>query len=221
MANKTVKGINTELNIAELKDHPRNYRNHPDDQIDHIIQSIKEFGFYRNIVIAKDGTILAGHGVVKAARKMSKRTVPGMKLNLDPNDPRALKILAADNEISHLGLRDDRMLTEMLKEIKIDTGLLGTGFDDQMLAALTMVTRTANEIKDFNAAEHWLGMPESSPGELALYVKVWFKNEKDRDAFLEKAELIGNIQITSFGKNMTTWWPPQKQDDPVSVRFEE
>ena len=47
----------------QLKPHPRNYRDHPQDQIDHLIQSIRENGFYRNVVVANDNTILAGHGV--------------------------------------------------------------------------------------------------------------------------------------------------------------
>ena len=31
---------------STLKKHPRNYRDHPEDQIAHIVQSIKEFGVY-------------------------------------------------------------------------------------------------------------------------------------------------------------------------------
>ena len=61
--------------VSDLKPHPRNYKDHPDDQLEHIIESIKSTGFYRNIVIAQDGTILAGHGVVAAAKKMGL-TIP-------------------------------------------------------------------------------------------------------------------------------------------------
>jgi hypothetical protein len=50
--------------IKELKPHPRNYRSHPEDQLVHLVNSIKQHGFYRNVVVAKDNTILAGHGVV-------------------------------------------------------------------------------------------------------------------------------------------------------------
>lgn len=52
------------IEIQTLKPHPRNYRTHPEDQIAHLIESISKHGFYRNVVIAKEGTILAGHGVV-------------------------------------------------------------------------------------------------------------------------------------------------------------
>ena len=46
---------------AELKAHPRNYRRHPEDQIDHIVSSIEQHGFYRNIIAAQDGTVLGHH----------------------------------------------------------------------------------------------------------------------------------------------------------------
>lgn len=47
--------------IDELRAHPRNYRRHPDDQLAHIMRSIELHGFYRAVVIARDGTVLAGH----------------------------------------------------------------------------------------------------------------------------------------------------------------
>ena len=54
------------IDIEKLIPHPDNYKEHPDQQLDHIIRSIEDHGFYRNVVIAKDNTILAGHGVVLA-----------------------------------------------------------------------------------------------------------------------------------------------------------
>lgn len=45
-----------------LKPHPRNYRGHPDDQLAHIERSIRDNGVYRNVLVARDYTILAGHG---------------------------------------------------------------------------------------------------------------------------------------------------------------
>jgi ParB-like chromosome segregation protein Spo0J len=83
--------------LDDLKEHPRNYQTHPDDQLEHLMASIKKFGFYRRIVIAKDNTILAGHGVTRAARKMKLKAVPVLKLNIDPNSSAALKLLAGDN----------------------------------------------------------------------------------------------------------------------------
>jgi hypothetical protein len=204
------------VTVSGLRPHPRNYRAHPDDQIDHLVESIREHGLYRNIVIARDGTILAGHGVVQAARKMGLESVPVYRLDLGPDDPRALKVLAGDNEIGHLGEIDDRALSEMLKEIKDTdlTGLLGTGYDEMMLTNLLFVTRPASEIQDFNEAAEWVGMPEYDAGQLPLKVVVSFRNEEDR---LEFARILG---LTFTEKTRSTWWPARDREDVSSLRYE-
>ena len=55
------------LPLAELRPHPRNDGTHPPDELAHLKASITTHGVYRNVVIAQDGTILAGHGVIQAA----------------------------------------------------------------------------------------------------------------------------------------------------------
>ena len=82
-------------------------------------------------MVAEDSTILAGHGVVIAAKKMGLKTVPIIRLKVAADDPRALKVLAGDNEIGHLGEVNDRALTDLLKDLQsAENGLLGTGYDD-------------------------------------------------------------------------------------------
>ena len=60
-----------QIDIETLIPHPRNYKKHPDDQIKHLCESINENGIFRPIVIAEDNTILAGHGVVLACKKLN------------------------------------------------------------------------------------------------------------------------------------------------------
>lgn len=205
--------------IASLKPHKRNYRQHPDDQLEHIITSIKEHGFYRNVVIAKDGTILAGHGVVKAAQKMGLAEVPVIRLDVEPDSSQAIKVLTGDNEISHLGEIDDRALSELLKEIKdVDlTGLLGTGYDEMMLANLVMVTRPASEIQDFDEAAAWVGMPEYDEGEERIKAVVSFRTLEDRERFMDLAGIEKPHSTT--GKTWSFWWPAKSRDDLSSVKF--
>jgi hypothetical protein len=210
--------------VDQLKEHPRNYRQHPDDQLEHIAKSIETHGFYRNVVAARDLTILAGHGVVRAAKKLGIAEVPTVRLDLDPMEPRALKLLAGDNEMGNLALVDDRALTEMLKGIMIDDadGLLGTGFDEMQLAALTMVTRTAAEIGDKNEAAEWLGLPEYKPGDPPVTMAISFRNEEDRETFLKKMGISHNdVLHWKTKKTISTWWPPLEDADRSSVRFEE
>lgn len=204
------------VRIADLKPHPRNYRTHPEDQIEHLIRSLEENGVYRNIVISRDNTILAGHGVVKAAQRIGREEIEAHRLDLDSDDPGALKVLAGDNEVDHLGVVDDRALTEILKEINdIDT-LLGTGYDEQMLSNLVMVTRPASEIRDHDEAAHWVGLPDYEPQVEPLKVIVSFDSEEDRENFARKL----GVTLRGSGKTSSMWWPPREEDDLISLRFE-
>lgn len=218
-------GYETEIvPIAELKPHPRNYRNHGDDQLNHIVESIQEHGVYRNVVIARDGTILAGHGVVLAARKTGMTAVPVIRLDVASDDPRALKVLTGDNEISRLAYIDDRVLTEILKEIKDQDviGLLGTGYDEQMLAALAFVTRDQKEIADFDAAAEWVGMPEYDVGPKRLTLVVSFGSQEDRLDLLSKLGLdISDVRVMKGSNMYSLRWPPVEIVDLQSVRLEE
>jgi len=210
--------------LSELKDHPRNYRAHPEDQIAHLIASIEQDGVYKNVVVARDGTILAGHGVIRALREMGREMVPIHRLDLDPNDSQALKILAGDNEIGNLAEIDDRVLTNLLKDVKdtADDGLLGTGYDSMMLSALVMVSRPASEITDFDAAAEWVGMPESSTGTLQFQVRITCATEADRNFLLDKLGLKLK-DVRKYGKSNTLGfsWPLRKDDNVISVQFRE
>lgn len=204
------------VQVSDLKPHPRNYREHPEDELEHLCESIRTNGVYKNIVTAEDLTILAGHGVVLACRRLGLEQVPIRRLPLDASDPKALKVLAGDNEIGHLSEIDDRVLTEMLQDIKnLDmTGLLGTGFDGSMLANLIMVTRPQSEIADFNAAAEWIGLPGYEQVPDTLKIIVSFRNAADRAEF---TRILG-LQLAE--KTKSTWWPYKAKEDPSSLRFE-
>lgn len=210
--------------LSALKPHPQNYRIHPNDQILHLVQSIKEHGFYRNVVIAKDNTILAGHGIVLAAEQMGLVSIPVIRLSIAPDTVQALKVLAGDNEIEHLAEQDDRLLTELLKSIMQaggDSGLLGTGYDEQMLANLLYVTRPQSEIETMDEASHWVGMPDYEPLMAATKLIISFDTEAERDQFMEL--LNQHEQTIILGGNRNTvsmWWPPREKEDLKSLKWE-
>jgi hypothetical protein len=202
--------------LDQLHPHPRNYRAHPDDELDHLMESISANGVYRNVVVAHDGTILAGHGVVEAARKLGLACIPVYRTEYGPDDARALKLLVSDNEISHLAASDDRALTELLRELNETDDLLGTGYDEMMLANLVMVSRPASEIEDFDAAAQWVGMPEyddMGPGQ--IQVTVHFASDVDRDEFARRLDL----EPSELSRKKSIWWPDREKDDMRSVRF--
>lgn len=208
--------------LDDLKPHPRNYRGHPDDELDQIVASLAAHGFYRPVVTASDLTILAGHGVVLAAKKMGLTSAPVVRLPLEPFSPAALKLLVGDNEIGHLAEPDDRVLTDLLKELKDADSLLGTGYDEKMLANLLYVTRPAGEIATLDEAAEWAGMPEFGEKEEDLKIAIVFRNKEDRLKWVSWVESCGMKMKMHYKSEAvwSTWWPAKERDDLESVRFE-
>jgi hypothetical protein len=207
------------VQVSSLKPHPENYRSHPAGQLAHIEESLKQHGVYRNVVVARDGTLLAGHGVIEAARKLGLKTIAVKRLNIAPDSPQALKILAADNELGRFAEDNDRALSEILKRIAKEDplGLLGTGYDEKQLAAFLMVTRPASEIRGMNEAAEYIGMPEYDPGGTQYKIVVTFENEADRKKFADSISLkVDKMERFTW----STRWPFTRREDAHSLRFQ-
>ena len=124
--------------LAAMRLHPRNYRNHPPDQLAHLEASFRQFGVLPTTVLARDGTILGGHGVWLAAERLGLDAIPATRLDLDPDEPAALKLMAALNFLGRLALDDESALAAILSEVaETDTlALLGSGWTADALTAL-------------------------------------------------------------------------------------
>jgi hypothetical protein len=164
-------------------------------------------------VVAQDNTILAGHGVVKAARRLGLEVVPVRRLNLAPDHPLALKVLAGDNEIGHLAEVDGVVLARLLREIHMEAaeGLLGTGFDAMTLAALQ--SRVTGEEQD--AETLWQGMPDFHQPEQPSWKQliVHFACQADYEAF---AQLVGQPLTV---KSIWMWYPKRDRADLASLAY--
>lgn len=205
------------VSLTDLMPHPDNYRDHPEDQISQIKASIRGSGFYRNIVIARDGTILAGHGVALAAEQMGLNEVPVVRLDIAPDSPAAMRVLISDNEIGKGADSDDRALTELLRDLaNDDDGLLGTGYTEEQLLSLIYITRHDDEIGSKEAAAEWVGMPDYDPSTDTPKLIVSFKTDQDQDRFCSEM----GIEVDSRkGKTWSTRWPWTDRIDSSSVRF--
>lgn len=178
------------IDIDEISDHPKNYKHHPDDQIEHIISSIKQNGIYKNVVISKDKKILCGHGVVKAARKIGIKEIPVVRLGINSDSTEAIRLIVGDNEISHLAETDDIQLSELMKHVLDMSGALdGTGYDENMLSALLINTRHAEEIQKKEDADHWVGMPEYKEEEIEHLLNIRFSSNESRNEFCKKNDI--------------------------------
>jgi DNA modification methylase len=146
--------------VEDLIPYARNSRTHSKDQVAQIAASIREFGWTNPILVDGDGTIIAGHGRVMAARKLGEKEVPCIELgHLTEAQKRAYVI--ADNQLALNAGWDAEMLKVEIAELvdaDFDLGLLG--FDDAMLAGLTGVET------------EWLTDPDDAPEPPAVPVTV-------------------------------------------------
>ena len=207
--------------VADLRPHPRNYRTHPDDQLAQLAHSIEQLGFFRPVVLAQDGTILAGHGIVLAAQRLGRTHVPAIRLPLHPLDKRALKVLVSDNESRNLAMPDDRALTELLKELQTADSLMGTGFSEASLAALLFATRPATEVPDLDRAAEWAGTghphdPGSRPAVRVIFTVA------TADALPSLLAVVGAspenvMKYSGGGKLLTLRWPLQERLAPGAL----
>lgn len=116
------------VDIDKLKPCPWNPRMHSDRQIDVLIRSLKEYGLDKPILATKDNMIIAGHGVVMAARKAGIRSVPVVYSPLV--DKKVLARMVMDNRSAELGEDNIPKMADLL--IELDDGQFDlelTGFD--------------------------------------------------------------------------------------------
>ena len=123
---------NQTIQLSEYRPHPRNYNRHPAAQVERIAHSLATFGQVRSVVVWR-GTILAGHGVVEAARSLGWGELRADVLPDEYPEHLALAYVAADNELSRLSDPDLAQLASILDEAKqTDEELLrAIGYDDK------------------------------------------------------------------------------------------
>ena len=78
------------MKISDLMEYKYNAKEHPQWQIEQIIQSIKQFGFNDPIAIDENNTIIEGHGRLYALQELGETEVECIRLShLDEEQKRA------------------------------------------------------------------------------------------------------------------------------------
>lgn len=117
------------LPVDKLIPFARNARTHSEAQIEQIAASMREYGWTNPILIDPKGVIIAGHGRVMAAAKLSIKLVPTVTLTgLTPAQRRAYVLM--DNKSALNAGWDTELLRLELGDLKADGFNLDlTGFD--------------------------------------------------------------------------------------------
>ena len=148
--------------IESLALRRNNPRTHSAKQIRQIANSIETFGFTNPILIDSTGTVIAGHGRVRAAKQLGMDTVPTVQLeNLSEEQVRAYVI--ADNKLAECAGWDRDLLAielQELAEINLDFDLEVMGFET---AELDVLIGGEAEEGEADSADNKTGIDLSAP----------------------------------------------------------
>lgn len=155
-----------DIPVSQLTESAHNPKHHPEQQIDTLVQSIKAFGFNNPVLVTEQKEIIAGHGRVRAARRLRMKTVPCVVLShLDEKHKRAYCI--ADNRISEQGGWDDDLLTLELNELQaLSFDLELTGFTDDDWRRLIPESPEKGKVEDDYVPPLPEGDPVCCPGDV-------------------------------------------------------
>ena len=116
--------------IGQLKAYEKNSRTHGKKQISQVVASIKEFGFTTPLLIDENDTLIAGHGILLAAKEMGMDEIPCVRLS-HLSDAQKKAYVIADNKIALNSGWDDDLLKSELEELdNLGFDVAVTGFDD-------------------------------------------------------------------------------------------
>lgn len=126
--------------VDRLIPYAKNARTHSEAQVAQIAASIREWGWTTPVLVDPEGTIIAGHGRVLAARKLGLIDIPVMVAgNWTEAQKRAYGL--ADNKIALNAGWDDALLGLELADLSgmgVDLTLIG--FTEGEFAALIRAT---------------------------------------------------------------------------------
>ncbi len=121
------------LKVDKLTYYANNSRTHSDEQVEQIVNSIKEFGFTNPILIDENNGVIAGHGRLMACDSANIKDVPCVRLKgLSEAQKKAYVI--ADNSLALNADWDIEQLQveiENLKDLDFDFDVLGLDFEDK------------------------------------------------------------------------------------------
>jgi len=162
--------------VVDLTPYVKNARTHPQEQVDQIAASMERFGFTIPMLVAENGTIIAGHGRLMAAAQLGMAEVPVMVARGWSDEDRRLYTLA-DNRLAETSEWDPETLQvewDELNALGLGDDLSMIGFSDEDLkdilpAALLEVTGGLTDPDDVPEVDE--AQPISQPGDVWILGK--------------------------------------------------
>ena len=117
------------LPLTELIPYATNAREHSDEQITQIAESILEFGFTNPILVDEYNHVIAGHGRIKAAAMLEIDAVPCVVLDGLSAAQKQAYILADNKLAMNADWNMDLLKAEMVELQNLQFDLTVIGFD--------------------------------------------------------------------------------------------
>lgn len=153
--------ILTTVKIADLKPHSLNYNKHSEEQLAELEKSLDQFNQFKNVVVNGESVILAGHGLVEAARRKGLTEIDAVVRD-DLTEEQQTALLIADNATPFLAQPDTDMLQELLESVG-DIEI--PGVNDEWLNNLNLLSdgMTFDEPEDDNIYSSEITAPVYEP----------------------------------------------------------
>lgn len=154
-----------DVSIKRPQPHPKNTRQHPEENIKAIMASLSKFGQQVPIVLGHQDYIIKGNGTFEAAKRLGWMTIKAIVSPLKSEDQLAFSV--ADNKTGESSVFDYVALSEVVRELeRMEFDLTSLGFQDFELKPLL--------------SEDWAprDVPEPEQGEMGVVLRVKF-NEQD------------------------------------------
>jgi len=154
------------LDIDEVKEYEGNPREIPEEAVEGVARSIREFGFKNPIIVDAGNVLVAGHTRVRAARKLGIEQVPAIRADdLTPEQIRAFRI--ADKKLHELSQWNVELLPIELSELQeagFELDLIG--FNEDELAGLMDTGEVKEGLTDPDAVPEPPDEATTQPGDL-------------------------------------------------------
>ena len=132
--------------IKDLTLDPNNARKHSERNIEVIVNSLKEFGQRKPIVINKNNIVVAGNGTLEAARALNWKEIYAVRVPDTWTDKQITAYALADNKTAEFAEWDTSILAEQLSEISDFFDIQTFGFNPLTQEA----EETPEDFKDFS-----------------------------------------------------------------------
>jgi DNA modification methylase len=148
-----------QLPIDKLQFDPANARKHSDANIAAIVESLRQFGQRKPIVVTAENVIVAGNGTVEAARLLGLTDVDVVRVPKSWSADQVKAFALADNRTAELAEWDGKVLSAQLLELE------DAGFDIEALGFDIVAEKTLDEVVQDEAPET-PPEPQSKPGDV-------------------------------------------------------